>query len=188
MKKGIHITLITGGARSGKSSFVLHAVSEISGRKAFIATAEALDEEMKERIEKHRGERGREWDTFEVPVNIAAALSDVRGKYGAIVLDCLTLWLSNILLETPGPKKGAPAIEEHMSGFLHALEQYKKGRGNTGQGTGIFIVSNEVGMGIVPENDLARQFRDLAGTFNQRVAALADEVFMVTAGIPVKIK
>jgi len=188
MKRGTHISLITGGARSGKSSFVLRAASEIRGQKAFIATAEALDEEMKVRIEKHRGERGPAWDTLEVPVNIAAALSDVKGKYNAIILDCLTLWLSNILLRTEIPKQGAPTIKERISELLHALEQLKKDGGNTEQGTGVFIVSNEVGMGIVPENPLARQFRDLAGTLNQMVAGLADEVYLITAGIPMKIK
>jgi adenosyl cobinamide kinase/adenosyl cobinamide phosphate guanylyltransferase len=188
MIRGTHISLVTGGARSGKSSFVMHAASEIRGHKAFIATAEALDKEMKDRIEKHRRERGPEWDTLEVPVNIAAALSDAQVKYNAIVLDCLTLWLSNILLRTQIPKLVSPTIEERMRGFLRALEQLKKSRGNAEQGTRVFIVSNEVGMGIVPENHLARKFRDLAGTLNQMVAALADEVYLVTAGIPVKIK
>ncbi len=175
------IVFITGGARSGKSSFALKEASVIPGQKAYIATAEALDDEMKERIDRHKKERGREWDTYEEPLDIPAVMSDIKNRYSAIVLDCLTLWLSNVL-------SGTGAAEDSIRGFTDELCRLKKGAGGRGQGARFFIVSNEVGMGIVPDNETARRFRDLAGLLNQGVAGIADEVYLVTAGIPLRIK
>jgi len=169
MKK---IVFITGGARSGKSSFALKETSGIPGRKAYIATAEALDEEMRHRIEDHRKQRGKAWDTFEEPLMIAECINNIGDGYGAVVLDCLTLWLSNIMHATLD-------IGAEIEGLIAALLSHH---------ISIFIVSNEVGMGIVPENEMAREFRDMAGTLNQRVAVVADEVYLVVAGIPLKIK
>ncbi len=169
MKKTI---FLTGGARSGKSSFALKEASRIAGRKAYIATAEALDEEMMNRIECHRKQRGKEWDTFEEPLMIAEIIKNIGDKYDAVVLDCLTLWLSNIIHANLDME---PEIERLISSLLsHHIS--------------VFIVSNEVGMGIVPENEMARKFRDMAGTLNRRVARVADEVYLVVAGIPLKIK
>jgi adenosylcobinamide kinase/adenosylcobinamide-phosphate guanylyltransferase len=165
--------LVIGGARSGKSSFALSKAGSFPGKKAYIATAEALDEEMKERIEKHRGERGKEWETFEEPIKMAGALKEMGSGYNAAVIDCLTLWLSNLLLGTEDP-------EEEIEGFLSLLRERDH--------PPFFIVSNEVGMGIVPDNPLSRRFRDLAGRLNQKVAGIADEVYLVTAGIPLRIK
>jgi len=170
------LSFITGGARSGKSAFALRVASRIKGKKAYIATAEALDDEMKERIHKHKAERGNDWDTYEAPLGIADTLQDIKGKYKTILLDCLTLWLSNTLLTSE-------QTEESIDAFIDRLNSL-----NSVDGLHLYIVSNEVGMGIVPDNALSRRFRDLAGTLNQRIAALADEVNLVIAGIPVRIK
>jgi adenosylcobinamide kinase/adenosylcobinamide-phosphate guanylyltransferase len=164
---------VIGGARSGKSSFALEKAGSFPGKKAYIATAEALDEEMKERIEKHRGERGKDWETFEEPIKMAGVLREMGNGYAAAVIDCLTLWLSNLLLRPENP-------EAEIEGFLAFLKE--------GDHPPFFVVSNEVGMGIVPGNAISRRFRDLAGRLNQEVAGIADEVYFVTAGIPVRIK
>jgi adenosylcobinamide kinase/adenosylcobinamide-phosphate guanylyltransferase len=169
MKK---ITFITGGARSGKSSFALKQASRIAGKKAYIATAEALDEEMRKRIEDHRKQRGKEWDTFEEPLMIAEVIKKIGDQYDTLVLDCLTLWLSNIIHSNL-------IIEAEIERLISSLLTNH---------TSIFIVSNEVGMGIVPENEMARKFRDMAGLLNQKVAGAADEVYIVVAGIPLRIK
>jgi adenosylcobinamide kinase/adenosylcobinamide-phosphate guanylyltransferase len=169
MKK---IVFITGGARSGKSSFALKQASGIPGKKAYIATAEPLDEEMRERIEDHRKQRGKEWDTFEEPLMIAEVINRIGDRYAALVLDCLTLWLSNMMHAKLG-------IEAEIERLISALRSHQ---------TSVFIVSNEVGMGIVPENEMARKFRDMAGMLNRKIAGAADEVYIVVAGLPLKIK
>ena len=169
MKK---IVFITGGARSGKSSFALKQASCIFGKKAYIATAEALDEEMRKRIEDHREQRGKEWDTFEEPLMIAEVINKIGDRYETLVLDCLTLWLSNIM-------HSDLSIEAEIESLISALLSHQ---------TSVFIVSNEVGLGIVPENEMARKFRDMAGLLNQKIAGAADEVYIVVAGIPLRIK
>ena len=184
---GMKITFIIGGARSGKSSFALREASKIEGQKAFVATAEALDDEMKHRIEMHRIERGSEWHTYEEPIRIAGVLSEIKDRYPVIVLDCLTIWLSNVLLQ-PEMAVDRETVEETIREFTDGLRQLNSGTMKPGPETQCFMVSNEVGWGIVPENRLSRQFRDLAGALNQKVADIADEVYLVTAGIPMKIK
>ncbi|MCE5195171.1 MAG: bifunctional adenosylcobinamide kinase/adenosylcobinamide-phosphate guanylyltransferase [Nitrospiraceae bacterium] len=169
MKK---IIFIIGGARSGKSRFALAEASKIKGRRLYIATAQAFDEEMKERIEKHKKHRGKDWETYEEPLEITEVIKTTKGKYDVFLIDCLTLWLSNLLMNK---KNTTTQIEK----FISSLSDVKYS---------VFIVSNEVGMGIVPENKLARQFRDLAGILNQKIAAIADEVYLVAAGMPIKIK
>ena len=166
------ITFIIGGARSGKSSFALQKASALPGSKAYIATAQALDNEMRERIEKHKKERPEEWMTFEEPLNISALIKDIQDKHDVILLDCLTLWLSNLMLNNLD-------LEKEIDLFCSSLFTVN---------SFTFIVSNEVGMGIVPENELSRRFRDLSGYLNRKVAEIADEVYLVTAGIPIKIK
>ncbi|HWR59734.1 MAG TPA: bifunctional adenosylcobinamide kinase/adenosylcobinamide-phosphate guanylyltransferase [Thermodesulfovibrionales bacterium] len=165
---------IIGGARSGKSFFALKEAAKTKGKKAYIATGEALDEEMSVRIEKHKKQRGTDWDTFEEPLRIAHVIKKIRGKYKAIVIDCLTLWLSNMIhsnLET----------DSEVENLISSLRSgYRASR--------IYIVSNEVGMGIVPDNELARRFRDLAGILNREIAEVSDEVYLMTAGIALKIK
>jgi adenosylcobinamide kinase/adenosylcobinamide-phosphate guanylyltransferase len=172
------IILITGGARSGKSSFALKEASGIAGKKAFIATAEALDVEMKERIESHKRQRGKDWDTFEEPLRISEAIRGLGGKYRVIVLDCLTLWVSNLMLAKLD-------FDSESENLISAL----KGSGPGSRHRALlYIISNEVGMGIVPVDEMTRRFRDLSGILNQKVAEVSDEVYLVTSGIPVKIK
>lgn len=166
------IVFVTGGARSGKSAFALKEASMLPGKKAYIATAEALDEEMQLRIENHKRQRGDDWITYEEPIKIADVIKNIEDRYSVIVIDCLTLWLSNLFLSNKN-------IEKEIESFYCSLSIVR---------CPLFIVSNEVGMGIVPDNELARQFRDMAGFLNQQVAEIADEVYMVVAGIPVKIK
>jgi adenosylcobinamide kinase/adenosylcobinamide-phosphate guanylyltransferase len=166
--------LVTGGARSGKSGFALDHASRIPGKKAFIATAEPNDSEMKERIKRHKRDRGEGWDTYEEPLKIALVIEEIEMRYRVIVIDCLTLWLGNLMLINAD-------IDKEISGLIETLR--------SGQRTSsLYLVSNEVGMGIVPENEIARRFRDMAGFLNQKVASTADEVYMTVSGIPVKIK
>ncbi|HTZ16999.1 MAG TPA: bifunctional adenosylcobinamide kinase/adenosylcobinamide-phosphate guanylyltransferase [Dissulfurispiraceae bacterium] len=171
MGKG-RITSILGGARSGKSSFALQHSSGAEGRKAFIATAQALDEEMKDRIERHKLERSAEWTTFEEPLSLHQVISRIGSEFDVILVDCLTLWLSNLMMENRD-------IDAEIVSLISVASTCP---------SSLLFVSNEVGMGIVPENALARKFRDSAGTLNRRVAEIADEVYLVTAGIPMKIK
>ncbi|MCI0469563.1 MAG: bifunctional adenosylcobinamide kinase/adenosylcobinamide-phosphate guanylyltransferase [Nitrospirae bacterium] len=166
------MTFVTGGARSGKSKFALEKASACHGKKAYIATAQAFDDEMKARIERHKKERSCDWETFEEPLNIVALIKDIGSRYDVILLDCLTLWLSNMML-------AGKDIEAEIESFTSAIINNR---------SSFFIVSNEVGMGIVPDNELSRRFRDWAGYLNQRVAKAADEVYLVTVGLPLKIK
>ncbi len=168
------ITFVLGGARSGKSRYALNLAENHSGSKAYIATATALDEEMRERIERHKQERSGEWITFEEPVNIPSLISNINRNYDVILLDCLTLWLSNILLSEKD-------VEIEIKRLIDVLFTSRNA-------SSIFIVSNEVGTGIVPENALSRRFRDIAGFTNQKIAEIADEVYFVIAGIPLRIK
>jgi adenosylcobinamide kinase/adenosylcobinamide-phosphate guanylyltransferase len=201
---GKKIVLIIGGARSGKSSFALKEASKIRGDKAYIATAEALDSEMQERIERHRRDRGSGWDVYEEPSGLADILSDIGDRYSVVVIDCLTLWLSNVLLRqqnqptgqagtggrTSLPDRQVQTTEKNVKEFINTIKQ-RDDSSVCAPGSEfrvLYIVSNEVGMGIVPDNELARRFRDLAGMLNQEIAELADEVYLVTAGIPIKIK
>jgi adenosylcobinamide kinase/adenosylcobinamide-phosphate guanylyltransferase len=170
------LVFIIGGARSGKSSFALRKALAESDEKSrvYIATAQALDEEMEERIEKHKMDRGSAWATCEAPLHLGRAVRAACGVYAVALIDCLTLWLSNLLCSNLDPG-------EAEADFLDAL-------GGPDRPIDIFVVSNEVGMGIVPENEMARQFRDAAGRLHQRLAGLADEVYLMATGIPLKIK
>jgi adenosylcobinamide kinase/adenosylcobinamide-phosphate guanylyltransferase len=171
------LIFITGGARSGKSSLAVQLAKKLGGEVAFIATARAGDEEMAQRILIHRESRPKEWTTIEEPVNIASAIDAARGHNVAII-DCLTLLLSNLMFENRDLNE-ADAILGKIRALVEAAGSF--------EGT-VLVVSNEVGMGIVPENELARKFRDLAGKANQIMAGAADEVYVCFAGIPVKIK
>lgn len=168
------IIFITGGARSGKSGFALADASGIPGRKAFVATARPSDDEMKSRIERHRRDRGDAYDTYEEPLRVADLIRDIEGRYEVIILDCLTLWLANIIFEGLDTDRETDYLVDSLTGL------HKPGR--------IYIVSNEVGMGIVPADELSRRYRDAAGFLNQRIAQAAHEVYMAVSGIPVKIK
>ncbi len=173
------IIFITGGARSGKSSLALKPASLYSGKKAYIATAEPLDPEMEERINKHRRQRGNDWDVFEEPIKIADCIKLTMGKYPFIVLDCLTIWVSNLLTRQNDEK----TIETELERFITALNLFRDTFDSQ-----LIIVSNEIGMGIVPDNTLSRRFRDMAGVLNQKVADIADEAYLAVSGLPLKIK
>ena len=170
---GKQMRLITGGARSGKSGFALRDASALAGAKAFLATATAGDEEMSHRIDRHKKERGKDWVTFEEPIAIGHLLTTIESQYGVILVDCLTLWLTNVMM-------AGLDREGEMEKLIASLSSL--------QSTRLYLVANEVGAGIVPDNELAREFRDAAGILNQKVAALADEVYLTVAGIPLKIK
>jgi adenosylcobinamide kinase/adenosylcobinamide-phosphate guanylyltransferase len=167
-------TLVLGGARSGKSRFALGLAEAAPGPRVYVATAEGLDAEMRERIARHRAERGAAWATVEEPVELAARLPELARRYPVVLVDCLTLWVSNLL------HADAARAEERLGGLVEALAAAAAAR--------VILVANEVGMGIVPEAPLTRAFRDLAGRLNQMVAAAAGEVFLVAAGIPLKLK
>ena len=206
---------IIGGARSGKSGYALELGSEIPGRKGFLATAEALDEEMKQRILLHQEARPSEWETIEEPIYLSKRLHDISGLYDVVIVDCLTLWLSNMLGrgEDSEPPRGNIDILRQAQDDNHSVmepchSELVELLSNHGVFSGerikteivelasvlkdirckVIVVSNEVGLGIVPENKMARLFRDLGGWMNQKVAAAAGEVYLVTCGIPVKIK
>ena len=162
-------TLILGGARSGKTSHALRA-AEATGRDlVMIATAQALDDEMQARITQHRAERGPAWRTVEAPLDLAGALAKV-GPDDVAVVDCLTLWASNLM-------HAERDVETEAATLIAALA-----------GREVLLVSNEVGLGIVPDNALARRFRDVAGRLNQQVAAAADKVVFIAAGLPLALK
>lgn len=163
------LTLILGGARSGKST---RALALATGRVLFVATAEALDDEMVARIATHRAERPVHWDTLEEPRDIAGALRARGDQYDTVVIDCLTLWVANVM-----ELGGTPA--EWVEPVIAA---YRAGRANW------VVISNEVGLGIVPDNSLARRYRDALGAVNQLVAAAADRVTLLVAGLAVELK
>ncbi len=169
------ITFILGGARSGKSQFAIKLAKEKARKVAFIAPCQPLDLEMKKRIMLHKKARPVHWQTFEEPRDIVSLLKKIGDKFELILIDCLTLFISNLLLEN---LKEA-AIEDEVNQILSILKKIKPKS---------IIVSNEVGLGIIPENKLARDFRDIAGRMNQPIAAKSDEVFFMAAGIPLKIK
>ena len=169
-------TFIIGGCRSGKSRHALERAEKISGSKRiFIATCMPLDDEMKERIDRHKKERDKSWKTIEAPVQLPKAINENSREGDVILVDCLTLWINNLLMETESTDR----IDDHIQKLIIALEEAK---------CPIILVSNEVGAGIVPENKLARQFRDYAGFVNQKVAECVDRVIWMVAGIPVVIK
>ena len=172
------LTFIIGGARSGKTALA-QSLCRPQSRVVYLATLRAEDDEMRQRIRRHRNNRPATWCTIEEPLAIAAAVRRASLEFESIVLDCLTLWLSNFCWE-----HRACDAEELERRALAEAEDLIEARGNAH----LIVVSNEVGSGIVPENAVARQFRDLQGWVNQRVAAAADEVWQTVAGIPVRIK
>lgn len=165
------VVLITGGARSGKSRRAEARALSCSGRPVYIATAEALDAEMAERIARHRIRRGDDWIERETPLDLAQALLHTDGG-GARLVDCLTLWLSNLLHAGRDWSQEADLLAKTLQR----------------QQSPVVLVTNEVGLGIVPDNAMARAFRDAAGLVNQSIAAVADEVEFVVAGLPMKVK
>ena len=172
------LTLVLGGARAGKSSYAQHLAAG-GGRVLFVATAEAEDEEMRARIEAHRLARPGEWDTLEEPIDLAGALSPVLNRYDTILLDCLTLWVSNLLLKGQGVGTTRKVVLVEVQ---RLLDTYRSGSASW------IVVSNEVGMGVVPSTELGRIYADELGRVNQIVASEADSVYLIVAGLPVPIK
>ncbi len=172
------ITFVIGGCRSGKSRYALDLAGKLSeNKKIFIATCLPQDEEMRQRVARHQKNRGKTWITLEVPIDLPEAVTQNSSQGDVILVDCLTLWISNLLTKTQ--KISEDEVIESVDNLTRALQTVK---------CPVILVSNEVGTGIVPENRLARQFRDIMGMANQRVAACADGVIWMVAGIPVKIK
>jgi adenosylcobinamide kinase / adenosylcobinamide-phosphate guanylyltransferase len=168
------IILVTGGARSGKSKYAEERAKQLGERLLHLATAEAKDEEMSQRIAEHQKRRGDRWITIEEPVEMAEALLLHRGRADCAMVDCLTLWLSNLLIRRD--EKYATAKVEELIETFPQLNFH------------LILVTNEVGSGIVPDNPLAREFRDLSGWGNQRIAQVADEVVLMVTGIPLIAK
>jgi adenosylcobinamide kinase/adenosylcobinamide-phosphate guanylyltransferase len=172
MTRSGHVTLVLGGARSGKSGFSERLAHETILERHYIATGRAYDDEMRERISRHRADRGDDWQTHEVPLELTASLADLDGKGRVVLVDCLTLWVTNLMMDERG-------IDPEV---ISLVEQLRKSSGR------VILVSNEVGLGIVPDNKMARDFRDHAGRLHQKIATVADEVFFVAAGLPLKMK
>lgn len=168
MEKSI---LITGGARSGKSQLAEKLALRPTGKAIYIATSEIHDDEMAQRIDAHRARRGPEWHDFHAPIDLSAALKETDGSDPRLV-DCLTLWLTNLILSDLDWDAAAQDLIDTLSA----------------QSAPVVFVTNEVGAGIVPENELARRFRDAAGLLNQRIASNVDTVYFCVSGYPIKVK
>ncbi|MCX8999777.1 bifunctional adenosylcobinamide kinase/adenosylcobinamide-phosphate guanylyltransferase [Rhizobiaceae bacterium BDR2-2] len=166
------LVLVLGGARSGKSRFSETMLAQSGLDVHYVATAEALDGEMNERIAHHRASRPAQWATHEIPLDLPQALLAIDAPGRGILVDCLTLWITNLMM----------AGRDIGAAFDALAEACPKLRGR------VVFVSNEVGLGIVPEHRMARDFRDHAGRLHQRIAALADEVYFVAAGLPLRMK
>jgi adenosylcobinamide kinase / adenosylcobinamide-phosphate guanylyltransferase len=165
----VTVTLILGGARSGKSR---HAESLAQGERHYIATAQAFDDEMRDRITQHQKQRGEGWTTHEEQFGLPRKLAEIDGAGRFLLVDCLTLWLSNLMLaerDWKGPTTALCGVLQRMT-------------------ADVVLVSNEVGLSIVPETPLGRAFRDAQGTLNQQVAKIADRVVFVAAGLPLVLK
>jgi len=166
------VTLVLGGARSGKSAFAEGLLERASASRLYLATGQAWDDEMRERIASHQDRRGQGWETIEAPVELAQTLEASARADRPVLVDCLTLWVTNLML-------GEHDIDAAFDGLARALP---------GLAGPVVLVSNEVGLGIVPDNAMARAFRDHAGRLHQSIASLADEVYFVAAGLPLKMK
>jgi len=175
VKKRKGFILVLGGVRSGKSDYARNLCEAAEGvRRVYLATATALDSEMELRIKRHKKERGREWATIEEPVDVAKSLSAIQ-QGSVILIDCLTLWLTNLM----GLGLGDDEILKRVDTLAAAISE------STSM---VVAVSNEVGRGIMPVNAMARRFADISGFMNQRMAAYADEVFLMTAGLSARLK
>jgi adenosylcobinamide kinase/adenosylcobinamide-phosphate guanylyltransferase len=169
------VILITGGARSGKSAEALKLTGGFP-RRVFVATAEGFDDEMRHRIEQHQAERGKGIETVEEPLDLAGALGRLDDPRAAVIIDCLTVWLGNLMHRDPDATEDAPPCTE----LVEALRTSRAGR--------VIVVTNEVGMGIVPDRALSRRYRDAAGRLNQRIATVAERVVLMVSGQPLVVK
>jgi adenosylcobinamide kinase / adenosylcobinamide-phosphate guanylyltransferase len=166
--------LILGGAKSGKSTYAETLVTAYPATHIYVATAQVLDEEMAQRVKVHRKRREVSWETVESPLDLVKTLGTFQGRQNAVLVDCITLWLSNLMLRTPNERAEEAVLE--LVEFIEIVA------------FPLFLVSNEVGGGIVPDNPLARRFRDLAGLANQQLAASCRAVTLVVAGLPLRLK
>lgn len=166
--------LILGGAKSGKSTYAETLVAAFPAPYIYVATAQVLDDEMTHRVQVHRKRRKNSWETIESPLDLVPTLGTLQERQQVVLVDCITLWLSNLLLHTPAQNPEAAVIE--LAKFIKAVS------------FPLFLVSNEVGGGIVPDNPLARRFRDLAGLANQQLAGVCRTVTLVVAGLPLRLK
>ncbi|MBY0276453.1 bifunctional adenosylcobinamide kinase/adenosylcobinamide-phosphate guanylyltransferase [Candidatus Binatia bacterium] len=171
---GAQIVLIGGGARSGKSRFALERARVLGARRVFVATGQAFDEEMDARIARHRAERGADFTTVEEPLALTRVLRE-EGRAEVVLVDCLTLWLSNLLLRGDDETAIAATVDD----LIQALGERRRH---------VVLVTNEVGLGIVPDNALARTFRDVAGRAHQQLAAIADEVHVAILGTVLRLR
>lgn len=165
--------LVLGGARSGKTAFAESLAMRSGSRPAYLATAEALDAEMADRVASHQAGRAEQFATIEEPVALSDALLAAAARHDVILVDCLTLWITNLLVANED-------VAKHVSELGATLVQLKAAK--------VILVSNEVGLGIVPDNAMARTFRDLAGAAHQRLAEICDDVYFVVAGLPMTLK
>ncbi len=168
------LIFVLGGARSGKSSFALQQ-GKVKSPRAFLATAEPLDAEMARRIQKHQEARGRRWRTFEIPTQLAEWFTEQGGNYSSVVVDCLTLWLNNLLREKVRPRQVPSQVRKLLKAIRACPSQ-------------VVMVSNELGLGLVPGDAASREFRDVAGRINQLIAAEADQVYFLVSGLPLRLK
>jgi adenosylcobinamide kinase/adenosylcobinamide-phosphate guanylyltransferase len=168
------VLVVTGGARSGKSRYAESRAMEMGRRLLYVATAEPKDSEMARRIAEHQKSRGKWWKTVEEPIDITRSLTRYGRNRDCVLIECVTLWLSNVLLQ-----KGEARVAPELDAVLQLISKCE---------FPLIFVTNEVGSGIVPDTPMARRFAELAGQTNQRIAAAADEVVLMVAGIPVTIK
>lgn len=176
------LVLVLGGARSGKSAFAQRLAASLDGPVVYVATAQAGDEEMRSRIARHRRARPKQWRTVEAPQGLSRRLSQLARRSGTLVVDCLSLYVANLLdpfSERPASPAAKRAVLKEVRAVLREARRW--------EGT-VIVVSNEVGQGVVPPTPLGRAYRDLLGEANQLVAGRADEVYWMVAGIPVRVK
>ena len=173
------IVLILGGARSGKSNYAQEIAGQTGGRVLFCATAEALDGEMQSRIEKHRRSRPPGWETVEASRDIGRVLGQRATEYDAIIIDCITVLVANVMGDGSEAEKAESCVSAEILGLIEVIKRKQ---------SNYILVSNEAGSGLVPDNRLGRVYRDELGKANQLLAAVSDEVYLLTAGIPLKLK
>ena len=180
------IILCSGGARSGKSEFAEQLALSLKGRKAYVATGQAFDDEMKDRIKKHQLRRGKEWITFEIPLHLHENWEQIKNVSDVILIDCLTMFTSNHVFAHGdiNTQEDANRIESIILKELRLLlEEINNSNNKT-----VIFVTNEIGLGIVPENKLARYFRDITGRVNREVASAANKMYLTISGVTIELK